>query len=1184
MTTDSDNNGLPDWWEKEYFGTTTGIDPNAPSPGGSGLSNSQEYRLGLNPNVFSTVGDNIPDGWKVHYGLDPTDPDLATEDPDGDGLTNADEYLAGTDPTNPDTDGDGILDGYDLAPLVFNPNSPQQVVVDVPSWDTQYQLPHPDYSQVDYTVVKVQWVASSDHTTGYKVERRENFNAWHQVTMTGTGVSEYDDQGLVANRHYQYRVIAMNDTATGHAQSAGVVVDYEVPFYLDLMVKQSSLSRSKVEWAWPENLFIPEKYYLSCVYDGTISGSYSDESQTDTQKTWEHYEYNADPSNHTRTWIVKGSASDVYTDSIADPGPDDITSGNFTESDHSSETIQGRGKKQLTATTTDSAFQTYTTKTSPYKTISPDGGQDNTYTLNEQFIANNGKPLWMGSDFDLSGGTIVDSGNSTLNDSNGRVANATVDAGGNWSGTETDTNNGVQDPPFPITWAPYAGNDLAFVVREALNDELSVADTPTGFTRTSPWPLSPLFAGFSYPGKNVESLILSQEYDTPTMIADTINDLPDYPVNWTNNYYGWGYYDWGYWDYSYWGYWGNWSTWGYPWYGWWMAEQHLSGLDDSYEISKMTYKLHANPSAPETLTWYEVFVPDDDPSTPNVDESKQIVILNTRTWNIIEGQIESPEYEIDPSKDQRRNGYYTILIQPVHMMVEGVGDAGKDISGNTNEPGVVELINDGDTDSDSVPDYAEGYIEDNQPAFDGTTGSGTPFQAVGISLTGLDPQNAKIRFTYQGSDPLAVSYDANTGIYTLPSGGKIRVWMKSNDELRDADSVSDGGDYVVPGEEFTCEDLGIDSSSWLTVYVEAVQASDGVADIPIKVEVDPTGSMGFVWSDEIRLTAATRESPYINQPDLTPGPVDLAPFDSNGANDIQDDAHPRADAINNSAPSGPVATPFASPWFNDRIPKLKGLVVKKQTIHVKFFDYYVIDGDEVAIYVRNHDYPDGKFVGLCLLLGYPGTTVELPFAEGDNEIIVKSVSTGRDDSDCTVALAFSPDELANVAYVSTKEVGDKWPDNERIVFKYDMPPIDTDFDFLGFSGSTEVIHIGFPLIHMKAKYPESRNHADYAIRYKGKHKLMTLDRSNGGTRRQLSLDASGIKPNYPAQERDEYPQAMFFENGGNADVRLISKSDNGGSGADVKNQTYGFGLNLGYTNQNPLFQDGDNVEITLDWK
>ena len=64
-----------------------------------------------------TDDDGMPDWWEKKYGLDPDNPSDATGDKDDDRLENLDEYEWGADPTNPDTDGDGILDGDDPDPI-----------------------------------------------------------------------------------------------------------------------------------------------------------------------------------------------------------------------------------------------------------------------------------------------------------------------------------------------------------------------------------------------------------------------------------------------------------------------------------------------------------------------------------------------------------------------------------------------------------------------------------------------------------------------------------------------------------------------------------------------------------------------------------------------------------------------------------------------------------------------------------------------------------------------------------------------------------------------------------------------------------------------------------------------------------------------------------------------------------
>ena len=114
-----DGSGMPESWQTQYFGATN-QDPNADADG-DGLSNLQEYQLGLNPTNAATLNDGIPDGWKVAHGLDPLDPAVATQDPDNDGLNNLQEYQHGADPRNPDTDGDGLSDGAEVNVYHTNP-------------------------------------------------------------------------------------------------------------------------------------------------------------------------------------------------------------------------------------------------------------------------------------------------------------------------------------------------------------------------------------------------------------------------------------------------------------------------------------------------------------------------------------------------------------------------------------------------------------------------------------------------------------------------------------------------------------------------------------------------------------------------------------------------------------------------------------------------------------------------------------------------------------------------------------------------------------------------------------------------------------------------------------------------------------------------------------------------------
>ena len=105
-----------------------------------------------------------------------------------------------------------------------------------------------------------------------------------------------------------------------------------------------------------------------------------------------------------------------------------------------------------------------------------------------------------------------------------------------------------------------------------------------------------------------------------------------------------------------------------------------------------------------------------------------------------------------------------------------------------------------------------------------------------------------------------------------------------------------------------------------------------------------------------------------------------------------------------------------------------------------------------------------------------------------------------------------------------------------------------------------------PIVYIDpARFPESAKHASDAIA-SGREEEVTIDRPGAGSRRSSSVgaykaahDCDGANYRKPpctlaGQNYDEYPQALFKENGGTADVRPISGSDNMGSGASIGNQ------------------------------
>ena len=850
---DSDHNGLDDWWEILYFGHL-GNDPNQAVALKDGLTLKQIFDHDLDLTASSTVGDDIPDGWKIAHGLDAAHSNLMNEDVDGDGLTNGDEFDAGTNPQGAagwDTDGDGIPDGSDLYPLIPNPSPAQNVRVAVPSVDEPEDPPQPDYTKVE-----LRWDAALNGPTGYRVERRADSDVWQLLATVSAGTRTHSDDSLLASRHYEYRVTALKDAGGQHLEAEAASAEYRVPLNVRLLVKRAYISRWKdgdTEFVDPST---PPKYYLARTETANFSTLESHgESSRSTDQTLS-LTTTIIPAPHGISEVGSYDRVEVYHEDLFE----------YTETEHEWSTyymqVTGRSKGNLTCISIGSEDGGYT------RTVEQDGttwmGSDSdsgAFHLETTYQPYGENAIWMGENFDLTKGSLAYSGSSTYDAFVGEdgsnttyVDRSTCASNGEWTGTRHWSR--PAGDAYPADQDTYPISDPAWDEGAWYRNRAMVAgdtmDRPRWSGTGGGWYIyeRDFFGVLSTtPTTRVfrDGIVtLSQEYATDDFVTDVLNDLPDYPEEWDADFMWWSTYGWGY------SMWGAWYP-DYPGSGWLLAERDLSVNEDRFAIGKVTYKFTANPSANKTVHWYEVFVPEDDPSTEDVDESTQVEILAERTWTLTGGQNESEEYEIAEAVDDPREGHYTILFEPVHIGVAGIGEAGKDVAGQDSAPGKVVLINDGDADSDGIVDYADGFDLNNQIADDDTC-AGAAFTRIDISFVSFDSENAKVKFTYDASNPKAVS-SSGTNRYVLPNTGKVRLWTKDASSARNADTVKQGGDYVQPGVEYSLEDFGIgtDASS-LTLYVEAVKVSDAVADIPIKVEVDPDGASGFVWSDQLRFT------------------------------------------------------------------------------------------------------------------------------------------------------------------------------------------------------------------------------------------------------------------------------------------------------------------------------------------
>ena len=109
---DSDDDGMPDWWELAYGLNPRSGDDAALDKDSDGLSNLAEFNQHTDPTQADSDGDGLSDGDEVnsHH----TDP--LSVDSDLDNLSDYDEVISyNTNPLLSDSDSDGLADGIEVA-------------------------------------------------------------------------------------------------------------------------------------------------------------------------------------------------------------------------------------------------------------------------------------------------------------------------------------------------------------------------------------------------------------------------------------------------------------------------------------------------------------------------------------------------------------------------------------------------------------------------------------------------------------------------------------------------------------------------------------------------------------------------------------------------------------------------------------------------------------------------------------------------------------------------------------------------------------------------------------------------------------------------------------------------------------------------------------------------------------
>lgn len=181
-TTDTDNDGLPDVYEKHYFET----DPTNPDTDGDGLPDGYEvYYLGTDPKKADTDDNGISD---------------ANEDFDKDELSNIREYELGTDSYNKDSDYDGLTDNDEI--VIYNTNP------------LEYDTDNDKVSDGDEVILGLN--PNNPSTNGYP----DNEHYTEQTINVSSSAFEYINN--VDNNPYK---VSVNITASGVAENNLSVYD-----------------------------------------------------------------------------------------------------------------------------------------------------------------------------------------------------------------------------------------------------------------------------------------------------------------------------------------------------------------------------------------------------------------------------------------------------------------------------------------------------------------------------------------------------------------------------------------------------------------------------------------------------------------------------------------------------------------------------------------------------------------------------------------------------------------------------------------------------------------------------------------------------------------------------------------------------------------------------------------------
>lgn len=203
---DPDLDGLPDNWERYYYGNTNlgGSDHGV----AGGVTNDVAYALGLNPLLLDNDNDGISDAVEISNGLDPLDWSDATGDLDGDHIPNLWELSLGTSMTNPNSKPAAtatVNPGQSIQTVINsiagNSSNPPWVIIQVHPGVYKKNLTLPSNKRIllipagNGGIPEIQGATSDATINIYGESVVDGFRITHAKGVSGSGIYSYVSSG-----------------------------------------------------------------------------------------------------------------------------------------------------------------------------------------------------------------------------------------------------------------------------------------------------------------------------------------------------------------------------------------------------------------------------------------------------------------------------------------------------------------------------------------------------------------------------------------------------------------------------------------------------------------------------------------------------------------------------------------------------------------------------------------------------------------------------------------------------------------------------------------------------------------------------------------------------------------------------------------------------------------------------